>query len=304
MGAFQCSACNFTTFEIQHLLQHVCVGASGKLMAFLFQSLTRLLFEERSKHSDFLNAVLRSSLRLFFSSIAPTTVDSSILHYEETVPAAAGFFVSLERWEDKHVRLLITVYGEFEHLFPKGKTTKKDIFAKIAAAFNEKSIEKVMADQCMRKWSKLEMKLKDVDDHNEMTGRVRKSWKFHREMTACMGSSPKKNPAVTIDTSSIGATASGSSSSSSCSKTDSTGHDGSDADSSEEAAGPRAKKAKFPARKRKSKFSAAEMLSFLQSYTERREKVDAEKLELLRSMKNEKKEILLGGVPGPHVNQY
>ena len=43
MEAFQCSACNFTTFEIEHLLQHVCVSASGKLMAFLFQSLTRLL---------------------------------------------------------------------------------------------------------------------------------------------------------------------------------------------------------------------------------------------------------------------
>ena len=193
------------------------------------------------------------------------------------------------------MRLLpvITVYGEFKHLFAKGKNTKKDIFAKIAAAFNEKSIEKVTADQCMRKWSKLEMKLKDVDDHNKMTGRDRKSWKFHSEMTACMGSSPKINPAVTIDTSSIGATASGSSSSSSCSKTDSTGHDGSDADSSEEAAGPRAKKAKFPTRKRKSKSSAAEMLSFLQSYTERREKVDAEKLELLRSMKDEKKEFFV-----------
>ena len=198
-------------------------------------------------------------MRLFFPSIAPTTVDSSILHREETVPAAASSFVSLERWEDKHVRLLITVYGEFKHLFAKGKNTKK----------------------------------KDVDDHNKMTGRDRKSWKFHSEMTACMGSSPKINPAVTIDTSSIGATASGSSSSSSCSKTDSTGHDGSDADSSEEAAGPRAKKAKFPTRKRKSKSSAAEMLSFLQSYTERREKVDAEKLELLRSMKDEKKEFFV-----------
>ena len=35
------------------------------------------------------------------------------------------------------------------------------------------------------------------------------------------------------------------------------------------------------------------MLSFLQSYTERQEKVDAEKLELLRSMKDEKKEFFV-----------
>ena len=70
----------------------------------------------------------------------------------------------------------------------------------------------------MRKWAKLEQKLKEVDDHNKQTGRDRRTWKFHNEMTACMGSSPKINPAVTIDTSSIvltPSTASGSSSSSS-----------------------------------------------------------------------------------------
>ena len=34
MEAFQCSACNFTTFEIEHLLRQVCVSASGKLLFF------------------------------------------------------------------------------------------------------------------------------------------------------------------------------------------------------------------------------------------------------------------------------
>jgi len=117
----------------------------------------------------------------------------------------------------------------------------------------------------MHKWSKLEIKVIEVDEHNTMTGKDRKSWKFRSEITACVGSSPKKNPAVTIDPSSIGATASGSSSRSSCGKTDSTACDGSDVESSEVTAWPKAKKGKFPTRKRKSNTSVAEMLSFPRS---------------------------------------
>ena len=59
----------------------------------------------------------------------------------------------LERWEDKHVRLLISSYSKFKHLFGKGKTTKKEVFAKIATEFNSVSEKRVTADQCLRKWS-------------------------------------------------------------------------------------------------------------------------------------------------------
>lgn len=44
-------------------------------------------------------------------------------------------------------------------------------------------------------------------------------------------------------------------------------------------------------RKRKSHSSAAEMLTFLQSYSEKREKVEEEKISLLRKMQKEKKEF-------------
>ena len=86
-----------------------------------------------------------------------------------------------------------------------------------------------------------------------------------REINACVGSSPKKNPVVTIDPSAIGATASGSNSRFSCGKTDSTVCDGSDVESSEEAA----KKGKFPTRTWKSNTSVTEMLSCLRSYNHR-----------------------------------
>lgn len=183
-------------------------------------------------------------------------------------------------------------YTEYKHLFSKGKTKKKDIFAKIANSFNSKSDKMVTGEQCLRKWTKLESKTKEVEDHNKLTGRDKKTWKFHEEMTACMGTSPKINPAVTIDTSDLTNKATSSSSSSLSSPGDDSDNDGSDTESSKDGvAKPKAKKFKQPTRKRKSNSSAAEMLRFLESYSERREKAEAEKLELLRSMKGEKQEF-------------
>ena len=54
----------------------------------------------------------------------------------------------------------------------------------------------------------------------------------------------------------------------------------------------RVKTLKSRERKRKSLSSAAEMLFFLHSYTEKKEKVEEEKFNLLREMKQEKKEFL------------
>lgn len=190
----------------------------------------------------------------------------------------------VERWDDRQVRLLISCYSKFKHLFGKGKTTKKDVFAKIAVEFNSISDQKVTAVQCSGKWSKLEQKQKEVEDNNKQTGKARKSWKFHDDMTECMGSSPKINPGFTFDTSS-----SGSSGASQCDN-DNQSPDPSD-ESCDEDGPSRKKKAKMPTRKRKSHSSAAEMLQFLHSYSESREKAEAEKLALFKSMQDEKKEF-------------
>lgn len=64
---------------------------------------------------------------------------------------------SLERWDDKHVKLLISCYGDHKHLFGKGKATKREIFSRIAYSFNRQSELMVTGDQCMRKWTKLKI---------------------------------------------------------------------------------------------------------------------------------------------------
>ena len=127
-----------------------------------------------------------------------------ILYQPSTLDVAESPSV-LERWEDRHVRLLTACYSKFKQLLGKGKTTKKGVFAKIADEFNLTSDMKVTAEQCIRKWSKLEIKHKEIEENNKLTGRAKKTWKFHDVMTECVGSSPKVTPGFTFDSSSSGA---------------------------------------------------------------------------------------------------
>ena len=157
--------------------------------------------------------------------------------------------------------------------------------------FNANADVTVSADQCLRKWTKLEQKYKEVEDNNNRTGNGRKDWKFLENMTACLGQSPKVNPAFTFDASaehqeSRSASQLGNSTTDNGNCSDSSGDD---ADDDENVVRKKLKPRRQ--RKRKSNSSAAEMLTFLQTYTEKREKAEEEKLNLLREMKDEKKTV-------------
>ena len=89
--------------------------------------------------------------------------------------------------------------------------------------------------------------------------------------TESMGVSPKIKPSFTFDS-----TSSSTSGTNQC-----------DSDCEE----ARKKRLKMPRRKRKSKSSSGKMLKFLQSYSERREKLETEKLALLKSIKEDKKKF-------------
>lgn len=180
----------------------------------------------------------------------------------------------LERWDDKHVKLLISCYGDHKHLFGKGKTTKREIFSRIAYSFNRQSELMVTGDQCMRKWTKLENKFKETEDHNNQTGNDKRKIKFYDELSECIGSDPKVTPVLTLE--SENGTGNG--------DIGSTEHS-----ASEESSGSAHGRGKRPTKKRKSHSSAAEMLSFMQEYSAKREKVEEEKVKLMREMQEEKK---------------
>ena len=197
---------------------------------------------------------------------------------------------TLQKWDHRYVHLLIAAYDHHKYLFKssRGKVTKKQVFQKIAEYFNANADVTVSADQCLRKWTKLEQKYKEVEDNNNRTGNGRKDWKFLENMTACLGQSPKVNPAFTFDASaehqeSRSASQSGNSTTDNGNSSDSSGDDGDDDENV-----VRKKLKPRRQRKRKSNSSAAEMLTFLQTYTEKREKAEEEKLNLLREMKDEK----------------
>ena len=104
----------------------------------------------------------------------------------------------LERWEDFHVKLLVSCWQKQRLEFGKGKATKKDIFNRIANEFNSISTDvKVTGEQCSRKWLKLEASHKKITDHNNTTGADKKTWKYFHEMESCTGENPNVRPKFT-----------------------------------------------------------------------------------------------------------
>ena len=135
----------------------------------------------------------------------------------------------------------------------------------------------------------METKQKQIEDNNKQPGRAKKTWKFEKEMEQCTGGNASVRPVFTFDT---GSPSSSTSLSSPCSAEIDEGSD-EDNESTSEYKGKRPARSKVEKRKplkrkRKSHSSASEMLEFLGEYGEKRERVEEEKINLLKTMQPEK----------------
>ena len=184
---------------------------------------------------------------------------------------------NLDRWENRHVQMLICCWKENKSFFGNGKSTKKEVFEKIATDFNAKSDLKVSGSQCLRKWAKLEAKQKEIVDHNNKSGNGTRTWKYYAQMEDCIGGQSNVNPTFTLESSS--------------SSVISDYGESSSEDDGNLSATPNKKKApsKRPLKKRRSRSSASEMLEFLREYQGKKEEVENKKLKILQEMNEEKK---------------
>lgn len=173
--------------------------------------------------------------------------------------------------------MLICCWKENKSFFGNGKTTKKEVFEKIATDFNAKSDLKVSSMQCLRKWAKLEAKQKEIIDHNNKSGNGTRTWKYYAQMEDCIGGQCSVNPTFTLESSS--------------SSVISDYGESSSEDDGNLCATPNKKKApsKRPSKKRRSRSSASEMLEFLREYQGKKEEVENKKLKILQEMNEEKK---------------
>ena len=220
-----------------------------------------------------------------------STISSEPILEPPTVDQPTLGRLTLERWEDTDVRLLITTYADNKHRFG-GKATKKDVFEKIAEQFTKTSGRLVSGEQCMRKWGKITSKQKEIEDHNQKTGNSKKTWKFYDELSECLAKDATVNPVITMesavhldDQNPVGRGSQQRSNDESSSESS-----GEMCTSTSDSSGKRSKatKKKRCRKQPKSRSSAAEMLEFLKSYNDKREKVEEEKLKVLKEMKEEK----------------
>ena len=98
--------------------------------------------------------------------------------------------------------------------------------------------------------------------------------KYYDEIQACIGSDPNIKPVISLESGHVSAA------------------DDSSGDESGELSSADGKPKKLPVRKRQSHSSAAEMLEFMNRYGEKREKVEEEKLNLMKELQSDKKMFL------------
>ena len=206
---YECSICWNRRTDLEVLLMHSCSSISGGL---LYNDLITVSVPFKISLFGvsycFLNNFARFSRSTLFSDVGTDSLPNSI---EESLvmsvisPAPSSDTSnkrrSLEKWEDKHVCLLVKSYLKYKDLFGKPQQSKKKVFEKIAEEFNRTSDVVVTGDQCFRKFKKLELKQKEIEDNNSKTGREKKTWKFHKEMEDYMGDNPTVKPVFTFDTS-------------------------------------------------------------------------------------------------------
>ena len=114
---FECSVCKFAAPDLTVLLMHQCSTSSGTWLdeKVIFCGIP-------NDCSRWMAWPFSHYIFLRFSSLHVHVVDDvGAIELsgtsEEMIPATSWLVAQLERWEDKHVPLLIECYHKFKHLF-------------------------------------------------------------------------------------------------------------------------------------------------------------------------------------------
>ena len=103
-------------------------------------------------------------------------------------------------WSDNEVKALLAVWGENnvqEEL--DGAVRNKAVFMNISKKLKEMGFDRDW-QQCRVKIKNLKKSYRDVKDHNNETGRGRKTCKYYKELDEILGHRPASTPAVLLDT--------------------------------------------------------------------------------------------------------
>ena len=103
-------------------------------------------------------------------------------------------------WNDKETLSLIEFWGdESIQSMLEGCTRNKHVYERLASEMDEAGYNRSWT-QCRDKLKKLKGDYKKVKDHNDETGRGRKTWKFFESMDSILGTKPAFQPETIIDT--------------------------------------------------------------------------------------------------------
>ena len=106
-----------------------------------------------------------------------------------------------DQWEDSDILCLLEILGdsEIQKQF-EGSTRNKKIFETISKRLAERDILRT-AVQYREKVKKLRAEYKQIHDHNNVSGRNRKTIRFLPQLDAILGHRPSTEPRSVIESS-------------------------------------------------------------------------------------------------------
>ncbi|XP_055058043.2 uncharacterized protein [Misgurnus anguillicaudatus] len=105
-------------------------------------------------------------------------------------------------WSDQETKLLIAIWAD-KNIQRKMDSTKRNkmVFEEIAKKMSENGVSRT-AKQCRIKLKALKTDYKKIIDHNNRSGRERRTFKFFEEMDRVLRDNPSCHPAFVFDSSS------------------------------------------------------------------------------------------------------
>ena len=134
------------------------------------------------------------------TSCAPTASSDSASAATVAVVAVDGTTTCGSRWLDEETKTLISVWGE-ENVQQQldGAVRNKVVYEQVAKKMNNYGYKRDRL-QCRNKIKNLKKEYRTVKDHNNETGRGRKTCKFFEELDEILGHRPASTPRVLVDT--------------------------------------------------------------------------------------------------------
>ncbi|XP_025161411.1 trihelix transcription factor GTL2-like [Harpegnathos saltator] len=124
--------------------------------------------------------------------------DICVTDKNETLPEKATEVNASSVWNDKSVKLLFSLYEDYQDEFKSTVIKNDTVWDKIKVQMNISGNYNVTRTQIKDKWTNMRKVYMRIKDHNKKTGVTLKTCRYYNEMDCLYGGKPNVNPVKVV----------------------------------------------------------------------------------------------------------